>query len=1015
MSGFSKSGFFVDKFQRIVSYFKDSSIRYLNFLYIFVFCVPVFLLTFQNCYIDEIDEISLPEAISGDYKIGVIAQVNSEGDLIEDQTLSVNSDIKLKFINADPDSDNYKWTIKRGFESLKAEESTSTNTYLTKFSKSGAYDVSANSYDELGAHKTSANKRFIVGDCALDDILEIELSSGSLKVGESATFGVRDSDNFSSFNWKITLGSREVTSTESTISVDISSIDVGSSLIEVSAVSAENSQCLTYRKVQVAVGSTLDPYFNPIVLTDGTNELPLMLESNDIYKYEKPDTGVFLQVQLLNADTCKHQVNQNDQTVFNCNGKSIPIVSSSDTGCIETQISILASNSESESSQNYYNYCGANDDYCYFSPIKKKQSHHICRAIAAVKVSDKSDLELDARTTTTTTTTQNSCSGDQHDSQTACDNANPNNSTCQVNGNGCYAWSCDDGYHRIGNTCENCPTSSSCNVNNPSNSSCQADGNGCYAWSCNNGYHRAGNACVNCPRSSTCNANNPSNSTCQADGNGCYAWSCNNGYYTSGNACVSCPTSSTCNANNPSNSSCQADGNGCYAWSCNNGYRRAGNACVSCPTSSTCNANNPSNSNCQADGNRCYAWSCNSGYRRSGNACVRSCSSGQYNSQSACDNANPSNSACSSQGGGCYAWSCNSGYRRSGNACVRSCSSGQYNSQSACDNANPSNSACSSQGGGCYAWSCNSGYRRSGNACVRSCSSGQYNSQSACDNANPSNSACSSQGGGCYTWSCNNGYRRSGNACVRSCSSGQYNSQSACDNANPSNSTCSSQGGECYAWSCNSGYRRSGNACVRSCSSGQYNSQSACDNANPSNSVCSSQGGGCYAWSCNSGYRRSGNACVLNEPAPECADGSMNCADGRNGSGCCDVGQFNEAPGDTESLLKWTCRSTGGRQDDCDRPPDPGVVLCRNGFEQDRLAYWLQDQPWDDCKNLNPAIVQRRGDRCNYAIGAPSGHTHVFQAHRCGGPWIETGEHHYTDTLQHSKGSVIKHVICECK
>ena len=939
MSGFSKSGFFVDKFQRIVSYFKDSSIRYLNFLYIFVFCVPVFLLTFQNCYIDEIDEISLPEAISGDYKIGVIAQINSEGDLIEDQTLSVNSDITLKFINADPDSDSYKWTIKRGFESLKAEESTSTNTYLTKFSKSGAYDVSANSYDEFGAHKTSANKRFIVGDCALDDILEIELSSGSLKVGESATFGVRDSDSFSSFNWKITLPSREVTSTANTISVELSSTDVGSSLIEVSAVSSDplKSQCLTYRKAQVAVGSTLAPYFNPVVLTDGTNELPLMLESNDIYKYEKPSAGVFLQVQVPNADTCKHQVNQNDQTVFNCNGESIPIVSSSDTGCIETQISILGSNSESESSQIYYNYCGANDDYCYFSPIKKKQSHHICRAIAAVKVSDKSDLELDERTSATTTTAQNSCSGDQHNSQTACDNANPNNSTCQVNSNGCYVWSCDDGYHRIGNTCENCPTSSTCNANNPSNSSCQADGNRCYAWSCNNGYRRSGNACVR---------------------------SCSSGQYNSQSACDNA---------------------------------------------------NPSNSVCSSQGGGCYAWSCNSGYRRSGNACVRSCPSGQYNSQSACDNANPSNSACSSQGGGCYAWSCNNGYRRSGNACVRSCPSGQYNSQSACDNANPSNSTCSSQGGGCYVWSCNSGYRRSGNACVRSCPSGQYNSQSACDNANPSNSTCSSQGGGCYAWSCNSGYRRSGNACVRSCPSGQYNSQSACDNANPSNSTCSSQGGGCYAWSCNNGYRRSGNACVGSCSSGQYNSQSACDNANPSNSTCSSQGGGCYAWSCNNGYRRAGNACVLNEPAPECADGSMNCADGRNGSGCCDVGQFNEAPGDTENLLKWTCRSTGGREETCDRPPDPGVILCRNGFEQDRLAYWLQDQPWNDCKNLNPAIVQRRGDRCNYAIGAPSGHTHVFQAHRCGGPWIETGEHHYTDTLQHSKGSVIKHVICECK
>ena len=406
---------------------------------------------------NEIDEVPLPEAISGDYKIGAIVQVSSDDDIIiEDQALSVNSDITLKFINVDSSSDSYKWTIQRGFQLKKTNEATSTNTYQTKFLESGAYDVSANSYDEFSAHKTSASKRFIVGDCTLDDILEIELSSGSLKVEESATFGVKDSDSFSSLNWKITLGSREVASTGSTISVDFSSTDVGAASIEVSAASAEDSECLTYRKAQFGVSSISVPYFNPIVLTDGTNELSLMLENNDIYKYEKPSTDVFLQVQVLHADTCQHQVNQNDQTAFNCNGESIPVVSSSDTGCIETQISISASNSESEFSQIYYNYCGANDDYCYFSPIKKKQSHHICRAIATVKVSDKSDLEIDPKTVvSTTTTTQNSCSSGQYNTQAACDNANPSNSTCTQQSNSCYAWSCDDGYQQNsdGNAC----------------------------------------------------------------------------------------------------------------------------------------------------------------------------------------------------------------------------------------------------------------------------------------------------------------------------------------------------------------------------------------------------------------------------------------------------------------------------------------------------------------------------------------------------------------------------------
>ena len=124
------------------------------------------------------------------------------------------------------------------------ETSTSTNTYQTNFSESGAHDVFANSYKSTEL-KTRASKRFIIGtSCLASDILEIELSSetaASFKIGESgsATFVLKDSDSFSSIQWKATLPSGQVVTNDDgvdTLTVDLSSETTSGSLVLTSTV-----------------------------------------------------------------------------------------------------------------------------------------------------------------------------------------------------------------------------------------------------------------------------------------------------------------------------------------------------------------------------------------------------------------------------------------------------------------------------------------------------------------------------------------------------------------------------------------------------------------------------------------------------------------------------------------------------------------------------------------------------------------------------------------------------------
>ena len=358
-----KNYFLNHQLRRAISFFKNTHPKYLNYLYIIAFCVPVLLLTFQNCKMDDLIESSLDGSKFADevsYDVGQIVEIDpTDESFTEDRLLPANSDITFKIVNVDPVSDSYKWTIKRGFDYVVTGASTNEDTYQTSFSNFGSHDIFAVSYQSTEV-KTRASKRVVVGSsCSLNDILEIELlseSAASFKVGDSgsATFSLKDSTNFSSIQWKATLPSGQVitneedTDTTDTLEIDLSSESAGTLVIEASAISSDSSEneCLTYRKKELAIGSSVRPYFNPLSFTDGVKNIPLTLENNDIYKYERPDSDRYLQIEVLNANSCQYQINKGTQVNFSCTGNSIKIPSSTGTSCIAGTVTLLASNSQ---------------------------------------------------------------------------------------------------------------------------------------------------------------------------------------------------------------------------------------------------------------------------------------------------------------------------------------------------------------------------------------------------------------------------------------------------------------------------------------------------------------------------------------------------------------------------------------------------------------------------------------------------------------------------------------------
>ncbi len=169
---------FNNKIRGSVVFFKNLRGKSSNLMYLFmIFVVPIFLIAFQNCKTTGLDTSLLDsgEGVSN-YDRGHIVRIDTEtDDFIEEGLLPIDTDIKMKFINAHEDADTYRWTINRGFDPIVSDASTNEETYTTQFSQVGAYDVFADSY-ESGTFLRSASKRFVAGQsCSLTDILEIDL------------------------------------------------------------------------------------------------------------------------------------------------------------------------------------------------------------------------------------------------------------------------------------------------------------------------------------------------------------------------------------------------------------------------------------------------------------------------------------------------------------------------------------------------------------------------------------------------------------------------------------------------------------------------------------------------------------------------------------------------------------------------------------------------------------------------------------------------------------------------
>ncbi len=760
MSKFQKYSKACNKLKRkLISFLRDSNPTYLNTLYILTAFIPIFLLSFQNCKKTDVDTSlgnSSPAEVT--YEKGQIIEIDTTTDEAkEDRLLPSESDIKLQFLNADPVSDNYKWSIQRGFDSIVTDAPTTAETYQTKFSSGlGAYDVSANAYQSTTL-KTSASKRFVVGgSCSLNDILEIELSSdsaASLKAGASdaITFALKDSANFSSIQWKATLPSGETTTNETdvdTLEVDLSSESPGTLLIEVSAVSSDTTKagCLTYRKKEVTVTSNVTPYFNPLDFTDGTNNILIILENNDIYRYERSEITRFVQIEVLNADTCQYQANSGSKVNFSCDGELIRIPASSDTDCIEGTVTLFASNSQGQSaSQSYYYYCEEDGDYCYFGPTDKRLGSHVCPITQSsqrdIQSQKRMDFEIDPSVTTTTSSP--SCPNGQCCPECT-DGKQCSNGQC-VTPDPCAGVTCTNGKQCSNGSCV-CPTGQCC-PGCTSGKQCKSGQcvtpDPCAGVTCTNGKQCSNGSCV-CPAGQCC-PGCTSGKQCKSGQcvtpDPCAGVTCTNGKQCSNGSCVCpagqcCPgctsgkqcksgqcvtpdpcTGVTCTGGKQcSNGQCVTP-DPCAGVTCTNGKQCGNGSCV-CPTGQCCpgcTGGKQCKSGQCVTPDPCAGVTCTGGKQCSNGSCVcptgqccPGCTGGKQCSNGQCVTPNP-----------CAGVTCTSGKQCSNGSCVcptgqccPGCTGGQQCSNGRCVTPNP-----------CTGVTCTNGKQCSNGSCV--CPTGQ--------------------------------------------------------------------------------------------------------------------------------------------------------------------------------------------------------------------------------------------------------------------------------------------------
>ncbi len=343
-------------------------------------CIGFLVVVFQNCKSDTVStsKTSQPgDEASLSYERGyIIAHLSSEGEGMSKDRFEVNTDVHLKMKHVHSDANNFKWSVTRGFESIVDSQTTDQNEYQHRFTQTGSYTVLATAY-QGGRLLTSSNKQIVIGaECPLDNILEIKLQSGSFTSDSSVTLTLRDASDFTDITWKVQLPSSPSKQdfNGATLSIDLTEA-LGSLIIEVSAV--DSAGCLVYRKKEIQVTEGLQPYINPFQITDDGQEVAVVLENNDIYKYRRPQGNTqSLNLDIKNAERCEFQVDRKERSSISCQG-AIDISLSSNTECQETLVNIFLED-QADSSYQYYNYCPANNEICYFGSIEKRMGQHFC-------------------------------------------------------------------------------------------------------------------------------------------------------------------------------------------------------------------------------------------------------------------------------------------------------------------------------------------------------------------------------------------------------------------------------------------------------------------------------------------------------------------------------------------------------------------------------------------------------------------------------------------------------------
>ncbi len=626
-----------------------------NAFYLLLLASLLLLLAFQNCgsNISQAPNLFSEQTVSND-KGYIIAYLPSEDESIsiEDYFL-IDSDVKLKVMNSHSDSENFKWKITRSFETVTdGEETTTEPEYQYQFKKPGSYDIFATSYKNSDL-LTVASKKLVIGEeCSLTDVLEIFLESGSLTVGQTATFELKNATDFSNIIWKVTLpSSTEETNEDDSESIELDFTDesTGSVTIEVSAEDPDNSDCLTYRKQVLQVSSNSKPHFNPITIKHNDEEIAVMLESNNIYKYLRPEGGTWtLHTNIQNANQCEFQIDSGSEDVLNCSDGVIDITSTE--VCVKSTIAIQASTSSSTTidsqtsvddivEQFYYNYCPSDGSYCYFSgPLPGPLSYQTCdNSILGQAVTRNPSSIVNGECNNSV---KNGCIqgtlNDIDDSEThyqwQCLGTNDG-----TDATGCCSMAIDTAAP-INGVCGDDTIRNDCTAGTPDDGAI-ADTSTHYTWHCVGSNGGATASCTKAipPVNGVCNnsqqngcSSGTANDAAIADTNTHYTWHCegSNGGSTATNCQKAKPVNGVCNNSQQngcsagtSNDSAIADTNTHYTWHCvgKNGGTTATNCqkAKSAPVNGVCNnsqqngcSSGTANDSAIADTNTHYTWHC---------------------------------------------------------------------------------------------------------------------------------------------------------------------------------------------------------------------------------------------------------------------------------------------------------------------------------------------------------------------------------------------------------------------